>query len=367
MATGGLVFFALAPFGGAIVDRLDRVKVVYMTDFINGITVLGGGVVILLGLSNEAIIITLFVMTVILGINGSLFNPAASSLPPHILEQDQLQQSSSLSQGMFALYGILGAVFGGILYSFLPIAVIFMFNGFSFIFSGVSETFIRVKTKFDDHKLSLLGTLQDIKEGVVYVFGLKPIFWLVAIASVLNFCTIPLIAIGFPYLFQEILEQDAYFLSMINISFPIGIIITSIILSTVAQKEKVSPLIFRGLWGMAFAMSFAIIAAHVLLDGSISFLIYMIVSCAALLIAGFFNGFINIPFNVAIMKVVDRDKLGRVSSTLSIISMGLSPIAIALGGLVIERFGMLYLAYAAGIAMFVVAILATANKHIRQI
>ena len=306
-------------------------------------------------------------MTVILGFSGALFNPAAGSLPPYILEENQLQQASSLSQGMFALYGILGAVFGGLIYNFFAIEVIFLFNGISFIVSGISEMFIRVKTVHETHKFSVLGTMKDIGEGIAYVYNLKPIFWLVAIASILNFATVPMIANALPYLFEEVLEKEAYFLSILNISFPIGIIVTSIILGSVVQKEKVSPLIFKGLWGMAITFVFVVASVQLLLDGSITFLIYMVVSVIALLITGFFNGFINIPFNVAIMKTVDKDKLGRVSSTLSIISQGLTPIAIALAGFVIQAWGLMILFYAAGIAMIVVSFMASRNKYVQQL
>lgn len=267
-----------------------------------------------------------------------------------------------------SLYGILGAFLGGVIYYFFSIELIFIFNGLTFIVSGVSEMFIKVKTATDsDYKITFKGTLKDVKEGVIYVYNLKPIFWLVALASILNFATIPLIANGLPYLFEVELQREAYFLSMLTSTFPLGVIVTSIVLGTVAQKDKVSPMIFKGLWGMSLAMVVCILSTHFLVYGNINFLVFMIVTGVFFFIAGIFNGFINIPFNVAIMKTVDKDKLGRVSSTLSIISMGLSPIAIALGGIIIDSFGVLLLFYAAGIAMLFISVLAQRNKYVKQL
>ena len=368
MATGGLVFFILTPFAGAIVDRLDKVKIVYLMDFVSGITVLTGGFFIMSGISNQIIIILLFVMTVILAISGSLFNPAISSLPPHILQENQLQQASSLSQGMMSLYGILGAFLGGLIYAFFSIEFIFIFNGLTFIASGISEMFIKVKTSTDsDYKITFRGTLKDVKEGIIYVYNLKPIFWLVALASILNFATIPLIANGLPYLFEVQLQREAYFLAILTSTFPLGVTVTSVVLGISAQKEKVSPMIFKGLWGMSLAMVVCIAVTHFMVNGNVTFLVFMIVSGIFFFIAGIFNGYINIPFNVAIMKTVDKDKLGRVSSTLSIISMGFSPIAIALGGFIIDSLGVLILFYAAGIAMVFISMLAQRNKYVKQL
>ncbi|QMS84272.1 MFS transporter [Candidatus Xianfuyuplasma coldseepsis] len=369
MATGGMIYFGFALFGGAIVDRLEKVRVVYTTDFINGILILITGSLLFFGLSNTTIIVILFVVTIIMGVNGALFNPAASSLPPHILQENQLQQHSSISQGMFAIYGIIGAMLGGVLYSFVPIGVIFIFNGLTFFFSGVSETFIKTKTleEGEVHDITFKQTLVDIKEGLQYVFTLKPILWLVIIASMLNFFTVPVVVNGLPYLFEIEIEKEAYFLAILNSSFTIGIVIVSVVLAVSIQRERVSPLIYRGLVGMASMFLFTAAALHFLLDGTLSFTWYMVISAISLIVMGFFNGFINIPFNVAIMKTIKKQMLGRVVTTIGIISNGLTPIAIALGGVAIDFLGLRVLFYVAAIAMWATAILALRNKYVREL
>ncbi len=369
MATGGVVYFTLAMFGGAIVDRLEKVKVVYITDFINGFLILATGTVLFFNLSNTVIIVILFVVTIIMGINGALFNPAASSLPPHILKEEQLQQHSSISQGMFAIYGIVGAMLGGILYSFVPIGFIFIFNGLTFLFSGVSETFIRTRTLEEDevHELTFQQTLVDIKEGLKYVYTLKPIFWLVVIASMLNFFTVPVVVNGLPYLFEIEIEKEAYFYSILSSSFTVGVVAVSVVLAVSAQRERVSPLLFKGLFGMAAFFTVTAVTTHLLLDGSLSFMWFMIIGSLSLVVTGFFNGFINIPFHVAIMKTVKKQMMGRVTTTIGIISNGLTPIAIGIGGYAIDYLGLRILFYVASVAMWVTAILAYSNKHIRKI
>ena len=96
-------------------------------------------------------------------------------------------------------------------------------------------------------------------------------------------------------------------------------------------------------------------------------MMFMVISYVATIFTGIANGFINIPFSVAIMKVVDKELMGRVFSVTSIISNGLSPIAIALGGFAIMTFGVTNLFYIAVVAMFVTALLAHANKYIREL
>ncbi|MCF7926298.1 MAG: MFS transporter [Candidatus Izimaplasma sp.] len=367
LATGGLVYFSVSIFAGAIVDHLDKVKVVYYTDLVAGISVLMATFIVFSNYSLTATLITLFIISAALGVSSALFNPAASSLPAHILEEDQMQQNSSLQHGMFALYGIFGVLLGGTLYELLEIEIIMLFNAVSFLLSSFSEYFIKTKTFPEKIKLSFKNTMIKVKEGLIYIYKLKPILYLVIFGSVLNFFTLPVIANGLPYLFEIKLQKSAIYLALINASFPIGIIITSIYLGSRIQAEKVSPLIIRGLKGMTVFFLPFVIAPYLLLNGYISFSWFMVMASLSIFIMGIFNGFINIPYNTAIMTTVDKKMLGRTFSVIAIISNGMTPIALALGGFVIEALGVMILFYMAFIAVLIITILASRNKHVNQL
>lgn len=367
LATGGLVFFFASIFSGAIVDHLDKTKVIYITDFIGGVTVLVATYVVFLDISLTVTLTTLFITSAILGINSALFNPAASSLPAHILEDNQMQQNSSLRMGMFALYGILGVVFGGLMYDFLPIETIMIVNGISFILSSISEFFIKTKTISERIKLSLMETFAKIKEGLKYIYSLKPILYMVAFASLLNFFTVPVIANGLPYLFEIRLGKPALYLSIINASFPAGIIITSIYLGSKPQAEKISRLLINGFIGMSMLFVVFTAGTYLLLNDYIGFSLFMVVITSTFFIMGIFNGFVNVPFNTAIMTTVDKAMMGRTFSVITIISNGITPIAIGLGGFVIEGFGLMPLFYAALIAMIGTTFMISRNKYVKQL
>ncbi len=367
LATGGVVFFIVSIFSGALVDHMDKTKIVYLTDFIGGITVLIATYIVYLDISYTVTLITLFSTSVVLGINSAMFNPAASSLPAHILEENQMQQNSSLRMGMFALYGILGVVFGGLMYDFLAIEILMLVNGISFILSGISEFFIKTKTIAERIKLSFKDTLVKVKEGVSYLVQLKPIFYMVSFASILNFFTVPVISNGGPYLFEILLEKPATYLSVINGVFPVGIIITSLYLGSRPQSEKVSKLLFFGFRGMAILFAVFTVNVYLIVNGIIPFGTFMIVTAATMLIMGITNGFVNVPFNTAIMTTVDKEMMGRTFSVIAIISNGLTPIALALGGFVIETFGLMILFYMAVGAIFLSTLIITHNKYVKQL
>lgn len=365
---GGTVFFIFSLFGGAIVDRLDKVKVVYVTDLLNGLAIGIAGVAIFSGLEYDMIILTLYSTSFVLGVNGALFNPAARSLPAHILEENQLQQNGSMTQGLFALYGIVGPILGGIVYGVFSIEVIFWINGISFILSGISEFFIKTRTIDGEKvKITIKRTLTDIGQGFAYLWKLKGIRNMLLIAALLNFFTVPVIVNGFPYLFTIELEADPIYYSLIMASFPAGIIISSIILGVQKQKERVSPLLVKGLYGMSFAFTGFAVATYYVLNGTISFVVFIILAVIVTIITGFFNGYVNVPFGVAIMKRVDKSMMGRVFSATGLLSGGVTPIAIALGGIAIGYFGITGLILFACIAMFVTSTMTKFNGPISEL
>lgn len=368
LAFGSVVYMVVSPFAGAIVDRMNKVRVVYLTDLINGVAILVAGYVIFTGLDVQTTIIVLYATSFVLGVNASLFQPSAASIPKHILDEHQLQQSSSLIQGLGAFYGIIGPIIGGILYGVIDIEFIFWINGISFLLSGISEFFIQVSTHDDEpHTLTIQSTLIDIRDGFKYLWKLKGIRNMLLIAAMLNFFTVPVIVNGFPYLFEVILRVDSVFLSMVMASFPVGIIISSVILGSKAQQDRVSPIMIKGLYGMSIAFSVFAVATYFVIDSSITFLVFMLIAVVSTIVTGFFNGFVNVPFSVAIQKSVDPKFLGRTFSVVSLIAGGITPIAIALGGIIIQTYGLRTLLVFATIAMFVTSFLTQINKEITKI
>ena len=368
MATGGLIYFVLAPFGGAIVDRLNKIKVVYITDFIRGVTVLLAFYLIVQGVSVTNQVIMLFVVTVILSLNSALFIPSVSALPAHILDEDLLQQGNSLNQGAGALYAIIGAVIGAIIYDNLGIEFIFMLNGVSFILSGFSEMFIKINTYFGDQiKISFNQAIIDMKEGLKYLLQIKPIFHLVLIASIMNFFTTPTIANGLPYLFEKQLEVDSIYYSIFMAVFPLGIVLSSVYLGSKKQGDQIFPLIKKGTIGMTFFFTLFVVSLIMLLHNMISFEAFMIAGVLLILLVGVFNAFVNIPFGVAIQKTVDKEKMGRVYSVIGTISMGLTPISIGLGGVVIEFLGLGMLFIIGAFALIVVTFIMISDKQVKRL
>ncbi len=368
LATGGLVFFIISPFGGAIVDRLDKAKVLYVTDYIRGLAIILAGYLLYVGLTNTQQIIMLFICTVILSINGAIFQPAASSLPAHILETEQLQQGNSAIQASESSYSIVGIMLGALIYGLVGIKIIFIINGVSYILSGISEMFIKTKQESQKlHQMTFKETVEDIKIGYRYLSGFKAVFYLILFASFLNFFVNPFFANGMPYLFKQQLAVESIYYSYVMAAFPAGIVLCSIVLGSIKQKEKIFGIMSKGLIMFSVILLLMAVNINLHLQNMTTFTVFMIASVALAVIMGVFNGMINIPFMTAIRVQIRKDMQGRVFSVLSVIAGGLTPISLGIAGVIIGVFGVMTLFYICGIGVLVLSLMLISNKHVRTL
>ena len=76
---------------------------------------------------------------------------------------------------------------------------------------------------------------------------------------------------------------------------------------------------------------------------------------------------INIPTNTAIMRIVDKDKLSKVNSVISISSQGLIPIASVLAGLILQGLGSTALLLTCTVGFIITAVMLLVNPRTKEI
>ena len=113
----GFTIFATAQllvilFGGAIVDRLPRRRVILASDFSSGVIV---GVIAVLGMTGHLQIAHLYVAAALFGVAFSFETPAMNAIMPELVPKDVLTAGNSL-RGLAGQAGrVLGPLLGGLL------------------------------------------------------------------------------------------------------------------------------------------------------------------------------------------------------------------------------------------------------------
>ena len=195
-------------------------------------------------------VVALFVVAIISNAIAGIFSPASGTLLPQIVDEDLFQQAQSYFSILNSFQSIFGIILAGILYTLIPINVLFLIVGVCYIGSGISEMFIKYDSSFEkrDEKLTLNAIFSDIKEGFKYLGSIKPVLILMICILFVNFFFSPIFDNFLPYfiatdiaaanyMFKDSLAPEMWS-SFISVAFGVGSLVMGIVLSNMKQKEK---------------------------------------------------------------------------------------------------------------------------------
>ena len=103
------------------------------------------------------------------------------------------------------------------------------------------------------------------------------------------------------------------------------------------------------------------------MDRGVSLNAFLAAFCVGSLITGALVSFINIPISTVTMRIVDQDKLSKVSSIISIGSQGMIPIASVLAGMILETLGSTALLTVCSLGFSITALLLLFNRRVREL
>lgn len=380
LAVGGAVFCVVTLFGGAIGDRFNKAKIMYICDYIKGAVIIVFTILLMTVItSTTAKVAALFVVTIIGNAIGGIFSPASYALLPQIVEEDMYQQAQSYYSIMNSFQSIVGVVLAGILYTLIPINILFLVVGVCYILSGVSEMFIKYESSYEkrDEKITMKAVLTDIKEGFKYVVSMRAILALLLCVLFINFFFSPIFDNFAPYFIATDLTSSNYMFkdfiapemwnSFFSVAMGIGSLIMGIIISGTEQKEKYSGTIR---WSMvAITIVIGLIpATYILFANNIFGINIVLVSVIIiLLIIGMLLVLVNVSTSTLMMKIVDKDKMGKVTSVSSIGSQGLIPVAMFLGGVAITYLGSAGLLIVCTAGLLITTLFLFFNKSIKEL
>ena len=158
----------VGPVAGVVVDRVDRRRLMIITDVVRGVLILG----LLLVRQREQIWIAYVIMALTVSASA-FFEPARTATIPNITSADELMPANALSSATWSAMLAVGASIGGLVTAVSGREWAFVLNAASFFASAI---FIS-RTRFDSAPapkprpvgfLAMSG-LSDLAEGLRYV------------------------------------------------------------------------------------------------------------------------------------------------------------------------------------------------------
>ena len=377
LALCGVALLLFTPVGGVLGDRFSKSKIMYLCDYVKGGTIILATFLMLLFPAADAQIAILFVLGVLGNVISGIFNPASGALIPHIVKTEQLQQANAYFTIKSSMESILGVVLAGVLYAALPVHTLFFMVGAAFLISGVSEMLIRCPHTPSPDRLTLKLAVRDMGDGLKYLRTQRAILSLIGLVVFVNFFFAPVSGNFIPYFVRtDLAGAPSYLLdnvltpelwsSVISVCVGLGSLLGAAVLSARKPAEKCGRTISVRLCVSAAVVVSLALGYWLLVDRGISLNAFLVFFCAGGLVTGVMLSAINIPITTATMRIVDKDKLSKVNSIISVGSQAMIPIASVLAGLVIQTMGSSVLLFACALGFAVTAVLMLMNREVRE-
>jgi MFS family permease len=301
----------VTPFAGAYVEKLNKKRIMVLTDVIRGVVTASIAVMYLTDtLSPWA----LLAVTLVNSSVEAFRSPAGAAFVPSILDMKYYTFASSLNNTLSSIVELVGLGLAGVIVGFFGIHIAIIIDVLTFLLSAAIIAMIRVKKEEKQQATNAGGEsyLNTLKEGIHYVARKPVILTLCIMCAVFNALLVPLNTLQAP-LIKDIFHQGAPLMSVIGIGMVIGNTIGAFIFPYISKKIKFLYCICLG--GLATGVY------NVLLSrlGALSdhrFLLYAVIAVATV-IFGICIAFTQSGLSVTFMKHVDMEYMTRSSAILT--------------------------------------------------
>ncbi len=346
LTAGAIPRAVLMLMGGALTDRISPRKIMMTTASARTVcvTVIG-----LLVWFQQLQTWELYALAIAFGVADAFAAPAAQALLPFLLKREQLVAASSVSQCTAQLTTIVGPTPAGFVIKALGLAWAFFLDAISFLF--VIGALLQLPDPPLVHARKK-AVWHSILEGIGYVVKDVPLRSLMLLATGLNFCLAGPVTVGLAYVTRTTFESAA----------ALGIVLSALAAGSLGGA------LLAGIWKIS-RRGLLILSVSVLLAaclGSIGFLDQLWMLAAVLLVMGASAGLANVNISAWIMQRIEVTVRGRVSSVLMLASVGLTPVSLAVAGLLIAWNVKAMFLLAAGLMLLITSV-AAVPKSVRAI
>ena len=309
--------------GGAVSDRVDRRRVMVISDLIRAGAV---GLLAVLTLTGGLVLWQMVALCAVYGAATAFFNPAFDAIVPDLLPAGELAQANALDQLVRPIaFRLAGPAIGGWLVAGIGAGSAFALDAATFLVSAVAVASMRSRPGVDARSASSIA--REIREGFAFVRTHAWLWGTLVSAAIAYLAFMGPTEVLLPYLVKNDLGGSASDLGFVFAAGGLGAILSAIICGSRGLPRR--NMTWMYLFWTAATLS---IAGYGLAQASWQ----LMVACFmfnVLETAG------TIIWATAKQRHVPPNLLGSVSSFDWLISIGLLPLSFALTGPVSSAIG----------------------------
>lgn len=312
--------FLLALVAGAVADRVDRRKLLLMSQIIQ---MACAAILAVLFATHTVQLWHILTMSFVVGTAQSFGAPAYQALLPSLVKKELLPNAIAMNSVQFNIARILGPVLGGLALKTLGAAWCFALNSVSFL--AVIASLLVIRSGFTP-KPSTQGMLDSVKAGLTFILKKPEMGSLIAVSFLMTFLGIPIV-VYLPVFAKTVFRGDVGMFTLLQTVEGVGAILGAFLIAARGKKMNLGRDAVIGLTSLGLLM------------GAFALTPNLVVACVFL----FFGGVALITCFGLVSSLVQfaaTDEMrGRVMSIYNIAFRGGMPVGSFLTGGLVDRVG----------------------------
>lgn len=313
------------PFAGALVEGMNKKKLMVLTDAVRAIIVAVLAVLYVNGLVTPWIMLlfTLLISTV-----EAFCLPASTAILPKLLKEEYYEFGTALNNSLSTVVELIGLSMAGVIIGLFGIETAIFIDAATFLCSCLIRLTLKIKEEnlhracaMRGYKFAVKKYLTTLKEGLVYLKGQPVICNYCILAVFANAILVPFNALQSP-LVSEVMGQGETLLSVMGIAVVAGMGIGSFLYPYISRKASTRGLIVAG--GICLGIAVSLFSLGTYVNARIVAAYGLTVICSLLM--GLSASIVNAHLNVHFIKAVAQDYLARTVAILGAAASAATPV-----------------------------------------
>ena len=331
-------------FAGVWADRVNRKMMIIVSDSTIALATLGLAFLMLSGVDDLWLI---FLVMAVRSVGAGVQMPAVSALLPQIVPAEQLMRVNGINSSIQSALGLLAPVAAAAVYATMSLEAILFIDVVTAVIGISLLAFVTVPTLERAASKDKPSYFSDLKEGMTYIFTHDLVRWVMAIFAIVFLLIVAPSNLS-PLMLVRNFGSEVWMLTVLEISFGVGMLIGGILISVFAAKiDRLGAIVATSiLFGLlAIGMGFT---TNLIVFFSLFFVIGLIVPA-----------FSTSAFTL-LQETVEPERQGRVFGFVGIVMSTAMPVGMAVLGPLADVFPVELLLIITGAVTVAIALIAIA-------
>jgi DHA3 family macrolide efflux protein-like MFS transporter len=331
-------------FAGVWADRVNRKMMIIVSDSTIALATLGLALLMLSGVDDLWLI---FLVMAVRSVGAGVQMPAVSALLPQIVPAEQLMRVNGINSSIQSALGLLAPVAAAAVYATMSLEAILFIDVVTAVIGISLLAFVAVPTLERAASKDKPSYFSDLKEGMTYIFTHDLVRWVMAIFAIVFLLIVAPSNLS-PLMLVRNFGSEVWMLTVLEISFGVGMLIGGILISVFAAKiDRLGAIVATSiLFGLlAIGMGFT---TNLIVFFSLFFVIGLIVPA-----------FSTSAFTL-LQETVEPERQGRVFGFVGIVMSTAMPLGMAILGPLADVFPVELLLIITGAITVAIALIAIA-------